>query len=70
MTLGESMKRIVVRPGKVAMVSDALVEKINASRVMFNREVVLAIAAAEPRGTTVFAGPVKPKFSRRGPKSR
>lgn len=66
------MKRIVVRPGKVVMVSDALVEKMskNASRVLFSREEALAIAAAEPRGATVFAGPLKPKFSRRGPRPK
>lgn len=66
------MKRIVVRPGKVVMVSDALVEKMSKirSRALFSREEALAIAAEEPRGATVFAGPLKPKFSRRGKGSK
>ena len=45
------------------MVSDGLVEKMAAAtgRVGFTREQVLEMAKAEPRGATIFAGPLGPE---------
>ena len=62
-------KIIKVRPGKFITISPALAEKAAASLKDFGltREQALASAKAEPRGATIFAGPVKPRgASRRG----
>ena len=62
------MKRIQVRPGKFVLVSDDVAAR--AARAMasvsFTREEVLRMAAAEPRGTTVYAGPIRPSQRSRG----
>jgi len=68
------MKRIQVRPGKFVTVSTALVEKMEAAagRVVFTREEALKIAKAEPRGATIFCGPLgpeRPSRRRNGPSS-
>lgn len=58
------MKRIEVRPGKFVTISPALAEKmetIAASRVGLTREQALEVAQAEPRGATIFAGPLQPE---------
>lgn len=54
------MSRVKTRPG-TAVVSQAVSDKVAAvaARVGLTREQALAIAAAEPRGTTVFAGSLK-----------
>jgi hypothetical protein len=67
------MKRIKVRPGKFVLVSDELAEKAAraAAAIWFTREDVERIAAAEPRGATIFAGPLKPnrrRYASRNPK--
>jgi hypothetical protein len=57
------MKRIEVRPGKFVTISPALAEKmeaIAAARVGITRDQALEIAKAEPRGATIFAGPLVP----------
>lgn len=55
------MKRIQVRPNKFVLVSDELAER--AARVFqsvaMSREEALRIVSMEPRGVTVYAGPVK-----------
>jgi hypothetical protein len=60
------VKRIKVRPGKFVLVSDELAEKAAraAAAIWFTREDVARIAAAEPRGATIFAGPLKPNRQR------
>lgn len=58
------MKRVKVRPGKFVTISPALaakMEAISAARVEFTREQALAIVEAEPRGATIFAGPLGPE---------
>jgi hypothetical protein len=53
----------MVRPGKFVLISDELVEKSARATLdshRFTREEVERIAAAEPRGATVFAGPFHP----------
>jgi len=61
------MKRIQVRPGKFVVISAEMEAK--AAEVLTNggitRNEALRIATAEPRGATVFAGPVKPSRRRR-----
>jgi len=57
------VKRIKVRPGKFVTISPALAEKmeaIAAARVGITRDQALEIAKAEPRGATIFAGPLVP----------
>ena len=57
------MKRIKVRPGKFVTISPALaakMEAIAAAGVGFTREQALEIVKAEPRGATIFAGPLGP----------
>jgi len=57
------VKRIEVRPGKFVTISPALAEKMEATaaaHVRFTREQALDIAKTEPRGATVFAGPLRP----------
>ncbi len=64
------MRRITARLGKVCIVSDAVAGKVavSASRVLLSRNEALAIAAAEPRGATVFAGPTSRRSTHRGSK--
>ena len=57
------MKRIEVRPGNFVTISPALAEKmeaIAAARVGITRDQALEIVKAEPRGATIFAGPLVP----------
>lgn len=60
------MSRTKPRTG-TTVVSPAFAAKVAAvaARVGFTREQALAIAAAEPRGATIFAGPLKQQASRR-----
>jgi hypothetical protein len=55
------MKRIKVRPGKFVLVSAEVLERVAqaAEAVKFTREEVERMAALEPRGATVYAGPVR-----------
>ena len=55
------MKRIKVRPGKFVLVSTELAEKAAraATAVSFTREEVERMVAAEPRGVTIYAGPLR-----------
>jgi hypothetical protein len=59
------VKRIQVRPGNFVTLSPELARKavLAFARVAFTREEVMAIANAEPRATTVFAGPLMPSTS-------
>ncbi len=54
------MKRILVRPGKSVVVSAEVAEKAARSlrKFAFTREEVERMAATEPRGMTVYAGPL------------
>ena len=62
------MSRTKPRIG-TTVVSPTVAAKVAAvaARVGFTREQALAIAAAEPRGATIFAGSVKLQPSRRQP---
>ena len=64
-------KIVKVDQGKFIAITPALAEKVAASLKAFGltREQGLAAAKAEPRGATIFAGPVKPKGTprRNGP---
>ncbi len=55
------MKRIKIRPGKFIFVSDEVAAKAAqaAAKAGFSREEARSIAAAEPRGVTVYAGRYK-----------
>lgn len=68
------MKRILVRPGKSVVISTEVAEKVARSfrKFAFTREEVERMAATEPRGMTVYAGPLseraekpKTKFAKR-----
>ena len=54
------MKRIQVRPGKSVVVSAELADKAERifRAIAYTREEAERIAAAEPRGATVYAGPL------------
>jgi hypothetical protein len=56
------MKRIKVRPGKFVLVPEDVAARAAQAMasVSFTREEVLQMAATEPRGITVYAGPIKP----------
>jgi len=60
------VKRIQVRPGKIVVVSAELAEK--AARIFrdsaYTREEVNRMVAAEPRGATVYAGPLSSKVAK------
>jgi hypothetical protein len=54
------MKRFTVRKGKTLTVSSTVAEKVAlaAARLGMTKEQALAIAKAEPKGATIFAGAV------------
>lgn len=70
------MKRIEVRPGRFVTISPTLAEKMEAIAAAhggFTREQALEIAKAEPRGATIFAGPLgsgRPSRRRAGGSSK
>jgi hypothetical protein len=68
------MKRIKISPGKWVSVSDELVAKAERALADFGltREEAERIAAAEPRGATIFAGKLTPlrKSLNRDPRPR
>ncbi len=61
------MKRIQVRPGKTVVVSAEVAEKVALAfrAIAYTREEADAIIAAEPRGATVYCGPLAKKPAKR-----
>jgi len=61
------VKRIQVRPGKTVVVSAEVAEKVALAfrAIAYTREEADAIIAAEPRGATVYCGPLAKKPAKR-----